>query len=267
MADRTDNSAFADKYGPWAIVAGASDGTGAAFAEQVADRGVNVVLVARRQGLLDELADRLPTESRVVALDLSTPDAGDRLAEVTSDLDVGLLVYNAGADSHSTPFLTQPIDDLRALVRRNCLTVLDACYDVGSRLIARGRGGVILVTSGAAWCGGASIAAYGGTKAFDLVLAEALWAEWRPHGVDVLSLVLGATDTPSLRRLLAQTGGSLGELAQPDDVVRDALDHVGDGPTWICGMPDPLGGSPFGALSRREAVKLMSQGSAAVHSD
>jgi short-subunit dehydrogenase len=261
------NSEFATKYGPWAIVAGASDGTGAAFAEQLADRGVNVVLVARRKALLEELAGRLPTESRVVVLDLSTADAGERLAEATADLDIGLLVYNAGADSHSTPLLTQPLDDLRALVRRNCLTVLDACYSVGTRLVARGSGGVVLVTSGAAWCGGANIAVYGGTKAFDLVLAEALWAEWKPQGVDVLSLVLGATDTPSLRRLLAETGGSFGELAQPDDVVRDALDHLDEGPTWICGMPDPQGGSPFGALPRRQAVELMSQGSAAVHGD
>ena len=103
--------------------------------------------------------------------------------------------------------------------------------------------------------------------AVDLVLAEALWSEWKPQGVDVLSLVLGATDTPSLQRLLAETGGSFGELAQPDDVVREALDHIDDGPTWICGMPDPQGGSPFGAMPRRQAVELMSQGSAAVHGE
>ena len=124
-----DQQDFAAKYGPWAIVAGASDGTGAAFAEQLAERGINIVLVARRQALLDEIAGRLPTETRVVVLDLSTTDAGQRLAEATADLDIGSLVYNAGADSHSTAFLTQPIDDLRALVQRNCLTVLDACYD------------------------------------------------------------------------------------------------------------------------------------------
>jgi short-subunit dehydrogenase len=254
-------SEFAKRYGPWAIVAGASDGTGAEFAEQLAARGVNTVLVARRRPLLDELAERLPNESRVVVLDLSTPDAGQRLAEATADLDIGLLVYNAGADQHSTPFLSQPIEDLRALVRRNCLTVLDACYDVGSRLVARGRGGLLLLSSGAAWCGGAHIAAYGGTKAFDLVLAEALWAEWKPLGVDVLAMVLGATDTPSLQRVVAETGHTYGELAQPADVVRDALDHLSDGPTWICGMPDPLGASPFGALPRRQAVELMSQSS------
>jgi short-subunit dehydrogenase len=150
-------------------------------------------------------------------------------------------------------------------VRRNCLTVLDACHHFGTRLAARGRGGVIIVSSGAAWAGGGSIAAYGATKAFDLVLAEALWSEWRGHGVDVLALVLGPTDTPSLRRLLARRGGAFADLAEPGAVAREALDHLGDGPTWSYGMPDPRGPSPLGSLPRRQAVELMTQGSAAVH--
>jgi short-subunit dehydrogenase len=256
---------FLSKYGPWALVAGASDGTGAAFAEQLSERGIKVVLVARRRALLEELAARLPTESRIVVQDLSSADAGAELAKATADLDLGLLVYNAGADSSSTPFLDQRLEDLSALVRRNCLTVLETCHHVGHQLRRRGRGGLILVSSGAAWAGGGNLAAYGATKAFDLILAEALWAEWRPHGVDVLALVLGATDTPSLRKLLAETGGGFSELADAGDVVGQALEHLPDGPTWICGMPDPLGGSPFGALPRRQAVELMTQASSATH--
>lgn len=256
---------FANRYGPWAVVAGASDGTGAAFAEALAARGVGIVLVARRRPLLDELAGRLPTASRVVILDLSKHDAANDLAEATADLDVGLFVYNAGADAHSTPFLDQPIDDLRGLVNRNCLTVMESCHRIGGRIVARGRGGLVLVSSGAAWAGGATIAAYGATKAFDLLLAESLWAEWKPLGVDVQALVLGATDTPSLRRTLAEHGGSFGDLADPADVVQESLDHLADGPTWICGMPDPLGGSPFGALSRRESVELMTAATASIN--
>lgn len=258
---------FATTYGPWAVVAGASDGTGSAFAEALAARGVNVVLVARRQALLEQVASSLPVQTRVLVLDLSQPDAAAALAEATADLDVGLVVYNAGADPYSTPLLEQPLDGLQALVQRNCAAVLETCHRFGTRLVARGRGGLVLVTSGAAWVGGATIAAYGATKAFDLVLAEALWAEWRPHGVDVLSLVLGATDTPSLRRTLAEHGGDLGELADPAAVAEETLDHLGDGPTWSYGMPDPLAGSPFGALPRRQAVELMSQASAGVHAD
>ncbi|MEZ4215202.1 MAG: SDR family NAD(P)-dependent oxidoreductase [Myxococcota bacterium] len=256
---------FQKRYGPWAVVAGASDGTGAAFAEQLAARGVNVVLVARRRALLEDLAARLPTEARVVVLDLATPDAGAVLAAATEDLDVGLVVYNAGADPHSLPFLEQPLTDLRSLVARNCATVVDTCHHFGKRLVARGRGGVVLVSSAAAWVGAGYIAAYGATKSFDLILAEALWAEWRPHGVDVLALVLGATDTPSLRAMLAKRGGTFPDIAKAEDVVREGLDHLADGPTWSIGMPDPRGPSPLATLPRRQASELLTEHASAAH--
>ena len=257
-------SEFAERYGPWAVVAGASDGTGSALAEAIGARGVNVVLVARRAAVLHEVAGRLDVETRVVPLDLSTEGAADALLAATDDLDVGLFVYNAGADSHNTRVLETSLDDWQAMVRRNCTTVLGTSYRYGSRMLERGHGGVILVTSGAAFAGGSHIAVYAATKAFDLVLAEGLWAEWHDRGVDVLSLVLGATDTPALRRSLEIHGGDFGALADPADVARDALDHLADGPTWQFGFPDPEGGSPFGALPRRQAVELMSQGSQAM---
>ena len=144
------------------------------------------------------------------------------------------------------------------MVQRNCVSVLEAAHRFGAPMVGRGRGGLIVVTSGAAWAGGAAMAAYGATKAFDLVLAEALWAEWQPSGVDVLALVLGKTDTPALRRLLDAAGHPQGELASPDDVARTALDHLADGPTWIYGSADPAGGSPLGALPRRTAVLALS---------
>jgi short-subunit dehydrogenase len=244
------------------VIVGASDGIGAAFAHALADRGVNVVLVARRRQLLEEVAAPLSVEHRVVALDLTDEHAAAGLAEATADLDVGLVIYNAGADANSAPILDQPLEHLAGLVQRNCASVLDVAYRFGQRLVARGRGGLLVVTSGAAWVGGATLAAYGATKAFDLVLAEALWAEWRPRGVDVLALVLGATDTPSLRRFLAEHGGDLGQLARPADVAEEALAHLSDGPTWSCGMPDPQGGSPFGSMRRRDAVELMTASAA-----
>jgi short-subunit dehydrogenase len=134
-------------------------------------------------------------------------------------------------------------------------------------LVARGRGGLILLSSGAAWNGAGTLATYGATKAFDLNLAESLWAEWTTHGVDVLALVLGATDTPSLRRLLEKRGGTFPDVAQPTDVVREALEHIADGPTWAIGMPDPQGPSPLGALPRREAVEVLTELASALSSD
>lgn len=256
--------AFQAQYGPWAVVAGASDGTGSAFAEELGRRGVNVVLVARRRPLLEGLAARLSVESRVVELDLSIDGAAQRLADATDDVDVGLFIYNAGADSANATFLDQAVGDLLALTRRNCDTVLECSHRFGARMVERGRGGLVLVSSGAAWVGGSHIAAYAATKAFDLVLAESLWAEWRGHGVDVLSLVLGATDTPSLRRSLDAHGGDFGQLADPAEVALEALDHLADGPTWSHGMADPAGPSPFGSLPRRQAVELMSQASSAM---
>jgi short-subunit dehydrogenase len=260
-----DTSTFRDAYGPWAVVAGASDGTGAELARELARRGVDVVLVARRGQLLEELASELDVETRVVPLDLSLDDAAERLWEATADLEVGLVVFNAGADDGGTLFLEQALDDLRSLVRRNCTTVMEVSHRFGGAMVERGRGGLILVSSGAAWAGASHVTTYGATKAFDLILAEGLWAEWRDRGVDVLGLVLGATDTPSLRRSLERHGGSFGELADPAEVAVTALDHLADGPTWCFGFPDPTGPFPLGGLPRRQAVELMSAASSAMH--
>lgn len=255
---------LADKYGPWGVVAGGSDGVGAAFAHRIAAEGINVVLVARRVPVLEAFAEEIRAkhgvEVRTVALDLSASDAVAKLVEATADVEVGLFVYNAGADDLSVPFLGKDLDTHLSLVRRNCGAVIEAAYRFGGPMVERKRGGVVLVTSGAAWAGGATLAAYGATKAFDLVLAESLWVEWRKHNVDVLSLVLGMTDTPSLRRTLAAKGDAAPDgIATPDDVADTALRHLGDGPTWIHGSDDPTGPSPLGALRRRDAVLAMSR--------
>jgi len=246
--------AFTEQYGPWAVVAGASDGIGASVARLLGERGVSVVLVARRKTLLDEVAATVRTPTRTVALDLSTDRADEALADAVDDLDVGLLVYNAGADPNASRFLDKPLAVWQELVRRNVNTVLGTCHRFGSRMVQRGAGGIVLVTSGAAWAGGDRLAAYGASKAFDLVLGEALWAEFRPHGVDVMSMVLGPTDTPAFRAILH--GREIDGIADPDDVARDMLDNLAEGPTF------PPEGSPFGDLPRRQMVELMSQGGA-----
>ena len=117
-------------------------------------------------------------------------------------------------------------------------------------MVDRGRGGILLVTSAAAWAGGDRLVTYAATKAFDLVFGEGLWAELSPQGVDVLSFVLGQTDTPAFRALVAKYGTTVGEVADADDVARDGLEHLADGPTR---MTASLGGgdaSLVGAMSR-----------------
>jgi short-subunit dehydrogenase len=245
---------FAERYGPWAVVAGASEGVGASTARLLGARGVNVVLVSRRQGSLDEVAATIDRETMTVVVDLAEPMATASLAEATRSLDVGLLVYNAGADSNMSLFLEKPIEVWQSLVARNCTTVIGASHHFGGLMVERGHGGIVLVTSGAAWAGGARLAAYGASKAFDLLLAESLWSELGPLGVDVLAMVLGQTDTPAFRRVL--NGREIDGLADPDDVAREMLDNLGNGPTF------PPGPSPLGHLPRHQAVELMTKGSA-----
>lgn len=247
---------FANRYGPWALVAGASEGVGAAVAQLLGQRGVNVVLVSRRQSALDEVAETVSSSTRTVAMDLSEPAAGEQLARVTADLEIGLLIFNAGADPHMSRFLEKSIDVWLAMLTRNCATVLASTHHFGGRMAERGHGGIVLVTSGAAWAGGSRLAVYGATKAFDLILAESLWSELAPSGVDVLAPVLGQTDTPALRKLIGDR--EISGLADPEDVARDILDNLANGPTW---PPDP---SPLGSIPRRQAVELMSQGSASM---
>lgn len=247
---------FAERYGPWAVVAGASEGVGASLARLLGERDVNVVLVARNPVTLDAAATSVVTRTRTLSLDLATPGAADALATATADLDVGLFVYNAGADTNLSPFLDRSVEAWQALLARNCTTVLATVHHFARRLVARGRGGISLVTSGAAWAGGSHLAVYSASKAFDLLLAESLWAELGPLGVDVLAIILGATDTPALRRFLGDR--ELGGLASADEVARDLLDNLANGPTF------PPGPNPFGSMSRRDAVQLMSQGVAAL---
>jgi uncharacterized protein len=247
---------FENRYGPWALVAGASEGVGASIAQLLGQRGINVVLVSRRQSALDQVAETLTSSTRTVAMDLSEPGAREQLASVTADLEIGLLTFNAGADPHLSHFLEKSVDVWLAMLTRNCVTVLASTHHFGGLMARRGHGGIVLVTSGAAWAGGSRLAVYGATKAFDLILAESLWSELAPSGVDVLAAVLGQTDTPALRRLIGD--GEIAGLADPDDVARDILDNLANGPTW---PPDP---SPLGSIPRRQAVELMSQGSASI---
>jgi short-subunit dehydrogenase len=211
-----------------------------------------------------ELREQHGVEALATPIDLSAPEAERELFDVTTDLEIGLLVYNAGADDHAAFFLDVEPWEWTAMVRRNCIVPMLASHHFGAPMVARGRGGLLLVTSGAGWAGGARLTTYAATKAFDLVLAESLWAEWNDKGVDVLSLVVGPTATPAFLGLLQERGITLEGLADPDDVAREGLEHLSDGPTWSMGMPDGAGPFPLGGLSRRDAVQLMTAGSDAV---
>jgi uncharacterized protein len=265
-------SGFVDKYGPWAVVAGASDGVGAAFAEELAHRGLNVVLLARRQTVLDEVAagitERTGARTRTLAIDLAEPAAASRVAQATADLEVGFLVYCAGADPNFRGFLDAPLADAEAMVQRNCVVPMQLCHHLGRAMAGRGRGGIVIFGSGAALAGAPNMVAYGASKAFDMVFAEALWAELHGAGVDVLGLILGKTDTPALRKLEAERGVLAAETEVPADaapvadVIAEAFENLTNGPTRFVGEQMRGAAQLLGSLTRNEAVQLMVAASA-----
>jgi uncharacterized protein len=261
---------FAKKYGPWAVIAGASEGTGRAFAQQIAAEGVGCILVARRQGPLDELAAELRAahgvECVTAAVDLAAPDAIEKVKAAAGGREVGLFVSNAGADPNGSRFLDKPVGTWVDLVQRNVVTTLQCCHHFGALMRQRGRGGLILVNSAAGYGGGSYLATYSASKAFDMCFAEGLWAELRPHGVDVLSLVLTTTDTPALRTLLTEKGQPIpGVIASPEAVAAMGLAQLANGPVQNWGLAeDEAGYAPMSAAVRRARVVGMDQASKAI---
>ncbi|HBX55663.1 SDR family NAD(P)-dependent oxidoreductase [Pseudomonas sp. UBA2684] len=232
--------AFKHKYGPWAVIAGASHGVGAAFAQQLAAHGLNCVLVARRADALATLQQQLVTrygiEVVTLSLDLSHADATTRLVAAVAEREIGLLIYNAGGDPYITRFLDTSAVDWSALLRLNTQTVMECCHAFGGRMLERRRGGLILVGSQAALGGVRKLAMYSATKAFAMNLGESLWAEWKERGIDVLNLLIGTVDTPTMREAMVKLNipDALSmPLAKAEDIVAVALRELANGPTLI----------------------------------
>jgi short-subunit dehydrogenase len=140
---------------------------------------------------------------------------------------------------------------------------MQMCHHFGTTMVKRGTGGIVLVSSGAGLFGAQNMVAYGATKAFDTVMAEALWAEWHDQGVDVLGLVLGATDTPALRTLLAKRGAfpsdgnAIPGALTAEETVAEAIANLTNGPTWFVGEQLRDGAKHMGAMTRSELVRMM----------
>jgi short-subunit dehydrogenase len=200
-----DRAAAKEKYGPWAVIAGASDGTGEHFARELASMGINLVLSARREPMLRALGEELKAahgiDYRVHVQDLMDEDAGVRLVQAAADLDVGLYVSNAGAgvDASGTAFLDSPVERWHGLANMNVRTVMDACHGFGLKMRERGSGGLLIMCSMSALLGIPYLATYASTKSFEAIFCEALWGELRKFNIDVLSVLAPAMDTPNFR--------------------------------------------------------------------
>ena len=248
---------FARRYGPWAIVAGASEGIGAAFARQLAERGMSLLLIARRTEPLAALAEELRTRHRVevktISLDLAAPDAQEHAQKLVHEHEVGLLVYNA-AFSTVARFIDSTVEDKLRTVDVNVRAPLLFAHVVVPPMVPRGRGGVILMSSLTALFAAPYVATYGATKAFNLALGEALAFELAPRGVDVLSCCAGATRTPAFRKAADRAGGKEPFSMPAEDVVKEALAKLPRQGSMIPGRLNRLAAFVLGRLLPRRVV-------------
>jgi uncharacterized protein len=251
-------STFRERYGPWALVAGASAGLGEAFARALAARGLHLLLLARRQAELEALAANIRTEHgvevRINAIDLALPTLSERVERLAEGADVGLLVYNA-AFSVIGPFVDHPLEDQLRVIDVNCRGPVILAHRLGNAMARRGRGGIVLMTSLAASQGGPLLASYAASKAFNLVLAEGLWAELGARGVDVVGCRAGATRTPGYHS--SHPKKSI-RLMEAERVVEKALSALGRRPSVVPGALNALAAFVLGrVLPRRTAIRIM----------
>jgi short-subunit dehydrogenase len=192
------------RFGPWAVITGASSGIGLEFARQLAGAGLNVVLVARREQLLTEIGSELSrdfgVEHRVVVADLSTEEGPRIIADATADLDVGLLISNAGTGQPGN-FLAFSEIDLRAIAQLNAISYMVLTHHFGRRLVERGRGGVLLVSAMGADEGIPFSAKEAATKALVSTLGRGLHVEFERLGLALTVLVVSPTDTPIIDKM------------------------------------------------------------------
>jgi short-subunit dehydrogenase len=196
----TLNPEFAKKYGPWALVTGAGQGIGAAYAERLGEIGLSVILLDVDSDLVEAQAQKVRAtgaEARVVVCDLADTTALQAAIDGLADLEIGLLVANAGIGAVGL-WLDVPIETKLTQVAVNCASLVTLAHRLTPLMVTRRRGGVIIMASGAAESGSSFITTYAATKAFDRVFAEGLWLELRQYGIDVTAVMPGSVDTPGL---------------------------------------------------------------------
>lgn len=256
---RASSQQFLTRYGPWAAVAGASEGLGAAFADALAARGLNLMLLARRIELLDAVAKRIRNERgvevRTLAMDVSAPDVAAALTRASAGLEIGLFVYNA-AFSPIGRFFDVPEEELLRVVDVNVRAPIVFLRCLVPAMIARRRGAVVLMSSLAGLQGAPRIATYAASKAFNTILAEGLWSELRQNGIDVVASCAGAIRTPGYAE--SSSHDAPGTL-DPSDVAEQTLAALAHGPRVVPGLLNKLASVLTGRLlTRRGAVRLMS---------
>jgi short-subunit dehydrogenase len=257
------------RYGPWALIAGGSQGIGLSFARRLAASGINLILLARRTAPLQDAAAELAEEFDIAvvtrSLDLASGPVEAEVRDLMQDREIGLLIYNAGATHGAGLFHETDFSEAGKLVGLNCMSPLVLCHLLGGAMRKRRRGGIILLSSLSGLAGGGYIAAYAATKAFDIALAEGLWMELKPYGVDVLGLIAGATDTPAMRSSGADFAAYGATPMSADAVAEEGLDALGEGPLRIAGAGNRAFADVLRDGNRQPAMEAMTAGSAMLY--
>ena len=265
-----DPGAFRARYGPAALVTGAAMGIGAAYAERFARMGFALVLVDRDADALRAQAARIGSNVavRTLVADLADPVATDRALDDIADVEIGLLVANA-AHAATAPWLQIPLEDKLRQIRVNCVAVTQMVDRLSRPMVERRRGGIIVMSSLAGRIGSPRVATYAATKAFDLILAESLWAELGPQGVDVLAVLPGQTHTPGFDgSLTARSRLPKVRVMQPDEVVDAAVTALGSVPSVIVGRSNRFASELMQRLMpRKRAIGVMTRSMRAMYPD
>jgi len=250
---------FKDKYGPWALVTGASTGIGKEMAKQVAREGLNVVLIARRENLLHDLKQEIERNHqikiRVIAMDLLEHEAIKTLDEKTQDLDIGLLIPNAGMEL-SGEFVDGDMQQHSGLVQLNTLVPMQIANVFGKRLKERGKGGILFLSSLFAYQGIPYVANYAASKAYILTLGEALNIELSPYGVDVAVLSPGLTATEMSENMSVDFKKMPIFSMHPAQVARAGLRTLGKKTTIVPGLLNKIYAWENRFIPRTWPVKL-----------
>jgi short-subunit dehydrogenase len=256
-----------ERYGPWAIVAGGSEGVGAAFVDRLARAGFRLLLVARKPGPLEavaaEVRARHGAEVRTLATDLTAPEAAERVLGAVAGCEIGLLVYNAGADNSFDEFLDRPIEVHERMVMLNVLTPMRLVRRLAEEMAGRGRGGIILCSSLAALVGTPRNGVYSAAKAFVGTFAEMLWFELAGRGVDVLCAHLPLVRTPAMERLGMVFDGSI-KASEPEDIADECLAAIRNGPVLHAGGSHERA-MRLRSLPRDQAVRAMAGSNETLH--
>ena len=230
------------KYRAWALVTGASSGLGAEFTRQLAAKKLNIILVARRRNRLEQLAGEIESahgiQTRIIDADLTADGECSRVIRETEDLEVGLLVNNAGYGMFGYYHLLEPERQVNMTIL-NCVVPVLLTNHYLPKMIERGRGGLIFLASTAGYQATASFGTYGATKAFNLMLGESLWQECGRYGVDSLAVSPGVTRT-EFTDVADIHGFGAFLVATADSVVASAIRNLGRKPSFVHGWSNKL---------------------------